>query len=82
MTAVLWNLFWVGVGMLWLDYIYALVPSAPAAPSVSEPWPNDWHLSESGEREREREKEGERGRRERKRDLRACILLTVGTNAI
>ena len=58
------------------------MPSVPAAPSVSEPWPNDWHLSESGEREREGEEEEERGRRERKRDPRAFILLTIGTNAI
>ena len=60
------------------------MPSVHAVPSVSEPWPNDWHLSESGEREREREreKEEERGRRERKRDPRASILLTIGTNAI
>lgn len=58
------------------------MPSVHAAPSVSEPWPNDWHLSESGEREREREKEEERGRRERKRDPRASIVLTIGTNAI
>ena len=58
------------------------MPSVPAAPSVSEPWPNDWHLSASGEREREGEEEEERGRRERKRDLRAFILLTIGTNAI
>lgn len=34
-TAVIWNLFWVGVGILLLDYIYALVPSVPAVPSVS-----------------------------------------------
>ena len=34
------------------------------------------------ERERERETEEERGRRERKRDPRASILLTIGTNAI
>lgn len=49
------------------------MPSVPAAPSVSEPWPNDWHLSESGKTEREGEEEEERGRRERKRDLRALI---------
>lgn len=36
-----------GVGIFLLDYIYALAPSVPAAPSVSQPRPNDWHLSGS-----------------------------------
>lgn len=36
-TAVPWNLLGVGAGIPSLDHIYALVPSVPAAPSVSQP---------------------------------------------
>ena len=68
MTAVLWNLFWVGVGMLWLDYIYALVPSAPAAPSVSEPWPKTG-IYLKVERRRERERKRRREAEEREREI-------------
>ena len=44
------------------------MPSVHAVPSVSEPWPNDWHLSESGESERERERERKRKREEEERE--------------
>lgn len=68
-TAVIWNLFWVGVGILLLDYIYALVPSVPAVPSVSWPWPNDWHLSGSAQKKKKKRERGEKkgGGRERRR---------------
>lgn len=76
--AVPWNLLGVGAGIPSLDHIYALVPSVPAAPSVSQPGQvtgSYLGLHTKGEG-RERGKGGESVRMASKA---SCVLVGLGS---